>query len=146
MGIGLIIIGDDLFAKIILERYKELEFVAYVEEGVIANVFKNLKNVQIRYRRPSSSKDNILNKLRVLTGIRFSTGDTEVLSNILEFDAVIEIGGSIFTMNSKRHTGFGYYLRRKKRNVVKNYFVIGSNFGPFYAEKQRKNIVIFLLV
>lgn len=132
-------LGDDLFAKIILERYKkyrDLEFVTYVKKGN-EGVFSEFKNIQIRYKR-SSIKEKLFYLVSKFTGMHFLNISAKLLNEISKFDAVIEIGGSIFIMGSQEHVGFPYYFRKKVSNVAKRYFVIGSNFGPFYTEDQRK--------
>ncbi|MDB7274541.1 polysaccharide pyruvyl transferase family protein, partial [Enterococcus faecium] len=48
----------------------------------------------------------------------------------------IEIGGSIFMLEDKKGKDYVLKQRRKMRKLAKKYFVIGSNFGPFYFQEQ----------
>lgn len=101
-------IGDDLFIKILIERYPNMEwyFINTTEEQL--EPFKNYKGIKI------------------ITYL-------DALKKTFTFDAFIYIGGSIFQFHNTKYGS----IRKKillaiamKVSSGKNY-VLGSNFGPY---------------
>lgn len=101
-------LGDDLFLKMLFERYKNVEW--YVIESNNELITKIFRDYDVRL---ISRKD--------------------YLKNIFQFDGMINIGGSIF-IQSKRW--YGLYLKRlfytiPLKLINKKVFILGANFGPF---------------
>lgn len=112
--------GDDLFLKILFDRYNDVEWVLNSGHRKYKKIFKEYKNVTLI--------DNIINKAIRRLGL-------EKLINIdySKYDAGLMIGGSMFMQN---HTWKIDYERLK--GVIssfkcedKPYFILGSNFGSY---------------
>lgn len=116
-------LGDDLFIKILLERYKNSNFEVYSKSNY-NNVFNNANikfynnlSKEIIYKRLINLKNKILrNKNRVL------------LESINRYDNIIKIGGSIFMEN--KDIDYDIY-KNNQFDYSSKYFVIGANFGPY---------------
>lgn len=116
-------LGDDLFAKIISERYSNIKFIKTSYNRAKSNWenIKVIKNILFR----------IINKiLKILTNNKVTI--EKMLAKKLETTLVI--GGSLF-MEGKSEG----YEELKKSN---RYCIIGTNFGPYqteeYLEKNRR--------
>lgn len=124
--------GDDLFFKILFERYPEVKFEFYNNSyfqqlyGKYVEIYSNNKNVQVRK----------YNKLRKIFQ---KIGNTKLIDRIQykDYDASVFIGGSIFM-----ETPLWRYSYMEKENII-NYFydsqkpvyIIGSNFGPVNTDE-----------
>lgn len=100
-------LGDDLFLKILFERYKNVEWYLVGASEEYYSIFDN-HEVQMM-----SKKDFIL--------------------NFYKFQGLVNIGGSIF-IQTKRW--YGYFLKRifytlPLKLLNKKVFILGSNFGPY---------------
>ena len=100
--------GDDLFVKIIVDRYKNHTFYA------ISNSYKTRNNLQI-YK--NTLKMRILNKLGLKEKVYINSKDISV-----------SIGGSMFIEGLSP-------VERKKIYGNNPYYILGSNFGPYKTEK-----------
>ena len=100
--------GDDLFVKIIVDRYKNHTFYA------ISNSYKTIDNLQI-YK--NTLKMRILNKLGLKEKVYINSKDISV-----------SIGGSMFIEGLSP-------IERKKIYGNNPYYILGSNFGPYKTEK-----------
>ena len=100
--------GDDLFVKIIVDRYKKHTFYA------ISNSYKTIDNLQI-YK--NTLKMRILNKLGLKEKVYINSKDISV-----------SIGGSMFIEGLSP-------VERKKIYGNNPYYILGSNFGPYKTEK-----------
>lgn len=145
-------LGDDLFLKILCERYPNIKFETNIKEKYSKpfNNISNLKmnylpddrNLPIRYIKKISiflkSVFRLKNSFSILTFKRIILVKNSI-------DAYVEIGGSIFMIglgeNVKKSLRFQQRMRIEQK--VKNYFVIGSNFGPFYNKNQINDYSIF---
>lgn len=117
-------LGDDLFIKILCERYPETQFYLYAPSNYKYSL-KNMKNITLY---PS---DKILNRL-VNYGIKILKLKSSLRTIIAnKSDAIVHIGGSIFM---QRGVWTGLKDDRKVK-VKKPYYVLGSNFGPYQDEK-----------
>lgn len=127
-------LGDDLFLKILFERYPNVKFL--LEENqctfIFRNNYSNVKTfkipilLRILYKIIRIFKNKYLTKIYIETErIRYN-----MLAN--KIDAFIFIGGSIFMQNKPILN-----LSDKINKVIidcfnrKPIFVIGANFGPF---------------
>lgn len=100
--------GDDLFVKIIVDRYKNHTFYA------ISNSYKSKDNLQI-YK--NTLKMRILNKLGLKEKVYIDSKDISV-----------SIGGSMYIEGLSP-------IERKKIYGNNPYYILGSNFGPYKTEE-----------
>lgn len=110
-------LGDDLFLKILCNRYKDVSFKILANRKMYSNIAKNLEvkdNSKFLYK--------LFNKLtnkKLQNNIK--------LSIIKNLDYVVYIGGSIFMQKDKyKQILTDRYLKHNKK-----YFILGSNFGPY---------------
>ena len=120
-------LGDDLFIKVLCERYKNVSF------HICGNKFyketlESIKNVKLYetdhiYRR-------VINRLFIKIGkLNYLTSKFD---NIV--DGVVHIGGSLFIEGEKWEYYFDNFT--KKRFIEgKPFYLLGANFGP-YEDKQ----------
>lgn len=128
-------LGDDLFLKIISQHYPKHDF--YIIAGKKAfdsfNGIKNIHQVSI----PLSVK--VLNKLMVTCHLDSSkllaNFQLKIMNN---FKAYCEVGGSLFIL-PQEGMGRQYNLRQKITHLDLPYYVIGSNFGPYFSNEQVSN-------
>lgn len=124
-------LGDDLFVKIILERYKNEKFEMYSSINY-KKVYKtdNLKiysnwNIEVIFKR-------IINLILML----FKSERRIKLEDYINYDIIILIAGSFF-MEPKDFNPKIYF--KNIFNQKGNLYIIGSNFGPF-NDKEYFNI------
>jgi colanic acid/amylovoran biosynthesis protein len=127
-------LGDDLFLKILFDRYPNVEWDLLTANRNYNEIFKDYKNVKIiySYRNIGKNKFNLFFKLN------------DMFFKYKKYDALVNIGGSIFMQSPAWKLKFNereYLLNNfKKRN--KKVFILGANFGPFkdkvFVEKYRK--------
>lgn len=115
-------LGDDLFVKILCERYPNSQFYIMSNFNYRKGLSQN-SNLKIIYRIPFI--DGIIRKLK----INFSLNQLVQKIIIYHCDLIVNIGGSIF-MESKdwKHKS---KILCDRVNSNKPYFIIGSNFGPY---------------
>lgn len=133
-------LGDDLFLKILFDRYPDADFILIGEKENYINVFKN-KNVSY-LQFPKTIIDNpYVRKIaikfffKLYAEFKYSINKNFLKKKQSQFDAVISIGGSIFIQpNSK-------FLYKKNFHFVfadvfenKPKFILGANFGPYTDE------------
>lgn len=120
-------LGDDLFIKLLCERYKNIEFYLYTTEEYKDLIGIESKNLKIIYN------DTFQKKLINNIGRKF--GIANVLEDRLckKMNGVVNIGGSIFIENDFSSEDFK--IRERNLKNGKNYYVIGANFGPYKTEK-----------
>jgi len=120
-------LGDDLFVKILSERYPNIKFYVYAPKNYIT-LFKKNKNIKV------IPINNI-----ILRGINFIFRKLFKINIITlklirnSCDAVIHIGGSLFIQGEE----WKKELNRTRSMHVKGkpVFLLGSNFGPFFDEE-----------
>lgn len=122
--------GDDLFIKILLERYPDVEFKLYTYP-CYKEVFAEHGNLRV------CSNANIIAKLTNFVGSIFCRKN--LYENILAMlcDACVYIGGSLFIQGANWREHLRYISGRRVAN--KPFFLLGANFGPytesdFYSE------------
>lgn len=124
-------LGDDLFLKVLSQRYPQHDF--YIISGHQAfAVFNHLKNVH-QVRIPFFIK----------LANRFSKNGMKWLKafqvrQVSRFAAYCELGGSLFIM-PRQGMDLQYQLRKRIIATGLPYYVIGSNFGPYYSSQQLNN-------
>jgi len=113
-------LGDDLFVKILCNRYPNaLFFIMSSRKVSIAfNEISNLKRI------PDFTRINKLSS-------KFKVSASDIIQRLLSLhcDAVVNIGGSLFIQKGKWQKKITSF---KKRIIQSRpYFILGSNFGPF---------------
>lgn len=123
-------LGDDLFIHTLCNRYPDHNFHLVCKKSK-AKPFTNIENLVLHYA--PEYMDSILFKLG-FSNNRFNKLEQELARKC---DGVIHIGGSIFMESPNWELGFN-----RTKNIVdisKNYYIIGSNFGPFKSSKYQKS-------
>lgn len=123
-------LGDDLFVKLLCERYPEVKFYIFCRKKN-STAFKEIRNLSVLTLAPMV--DTILHRLGI--SIRAVPILQKYLLNLC--DAAVHIGGSVFIQADQWEQDFSLY-----HDLVisaKRFFVIGANFGPFKADKYRES-------
>lgn len=129
-------LGDDLFLKILLERYPRNIFYLIEECNLKLEKMYTFKNLKIvNYSILIKIFNYLLRKLNI--SINFTEENLIKKKNI---KAIIEIGGSIFMENK---SNISLKIRKKDQEQVKNYFILGANFGPYSSDKFLKEYYSF---
>lgn len=115
-------LGDDLFIKILCERYPDTNFFLYAPKDYKV-LFRELNNLKII---PSDNKvtnkiDSVYKKIK-----GYSLNKKKIAKKC---DATVYIGGSLFIQNDN----WQEKLIETKNLKLKEqpFFLLGSNFGPF---------------
>ncbi|KRM91126.1 polysaccharide pyruvyl transferase family protein [Liquorilactobacillus cacaonum] len=127
-------LGDDLFLKVICQKFSEYDFFIVVSGKEMYKSSMEINNLHV-IRTFSRKYDAFFYKLNI--PFFWGTVNYKILKLINHFDAFCELGGSIF-MLPKKKMGIEYRIRMKILQKSKKYFVIGSNFGPFSSDYQLK--------
>lgn len=131
-------LGDDLFIKVLCERYPKVKFYAMCDLHMM-NSLNQIKNLKLIPRLRVFDKISNYFNMKINLNNRIQ----KMLSRYC--DAIVNIGGSLFIENEKweqKHLNFQY-------RIVKNkpIFLIGSNFGPYsnkeYLQKYTKTFSEF---
>jgi colanic acid/amylovoran biosynthesis protein len=118
-------LGDDLFLKVLFDRYPNVQWDLLTANRSYNEIFKNYKNVRIlySYRGISIGKRtfNLFYKLN------------ELFMDFNKYVGLINIGGSIFMQSPswRFKKDEREYLLKKFKEKNKKAFVLGANFGPF---------------
>lgn len=121
-------LGDDLFVKIITNRYKNT-FYTLVNKKYNKKVFS--PNLKIYY-----VNEFIYRSIRKLCKI-LDKNDIIEKKVIDKTDCIITIGGSVF-MQDKNRMNYRHSTWYKK--YPKEQYIIGSNIGPYYDEDFIKDL------
>lgn len=133
-------LGDDLFLKILFDRYKNVEWHLLTASKSYKQIFASYNNVKIIRTLsigPRKRKYNFFYKIN------------DHFFKYSKYDAFVTIGGSIFMETGKWKEGLEQrkYLPALFNKMNKKTFVIGANFGPFedknFVEKHREFFDVF---
>ncbi len=91
-------LGDDLFIRILCERYKNTEFIIYAPK-IYKKIFKNTKSLKV------ISSDKPFNKIFGFLYRKINYLDMRLSSKA---DAIVQIGGSLFIENNNWKDKFNY--------------------------------------
>ncbi|WP_294184185.1 polysaccharide pyruvyl transferase family protein [uncultured Clostridium sp.] len=115
-------LGDDLFLKIIFEKYPNVNFVIFNCDKKYKKLFRNYKNVRI--------ENSLILKIFKEFGLK------SIIKKLQNYDILLYIGGSIFMQFNHWKKQF-----KNRKNIIdlfsynkKPIFIIGANFGPFYEK------------
>ena len=113
-------LGDDLFLKMLFERYPGVEWHLLRQPVRYLTIFKEMSNIRI-YKNPYPSR-----LCRMFPSLPFR-----------RFDAYLYIGGSIFMehYSGHEHLSMRKHIANNFKRLGKKNFVIGANFGPYQTEK-----------
>ena len=118
-------LGDDLFVKVLCERYPKEQFTIATRKEYAApfEAIENLKTAMIpRYI------DGILSRLNINYRVSTAIKNKEAQNN----EATVIIGGSIFIepTDSQSHIKKNQELFEQSQQL----FILGSNFGPYQSK------------
>lgn len=136
-------LGDDLFLKILLDRYPSHKFILFSSNNEYSILLSNYNNVQIEYYNKFErfllrglTEFNLLFSIRAprLVGYVHKVLLKNKYKN--KCDAYLEIGGSIFIQKDKS-LSVKEYKNRSISEIFKNkpMFILGANFGPSINEE-----------
>ncbi|VEF49058.1 colanic acid biosynthesis protein [Bacillus freudenreichii] len=117
-------LGDDLFLKVLFDRYPNVIWSLLTPNLEYEKIFNNYRNVKIIKSllvKVGPKRFNLFQKLN------------DLLLNYNGYDAFLTIGGSIFMENSRWKEVLVQKRElpeRFKKNNKKN-FILGANFGPY---------------
>lgn len=121
-------LGDDLFLKILFERYPDTKFILFTPKEY-KKLF-NFSNVEFY------STSSVF--YRAINYFMRKINNKNVLRNLISksCDASVYIGGSIFQQNENWKS----ILEERKSMLHKKqpFYVLGANFGPFKSEDYYK--------
>lgn len=122
-------LGDDLFLKILAERFPQHNFhiITFNQNYKVFKKYENIKSIEIEKKIVM----RIFNKIR---NILFRKDYYEFY--LTKFGNYIEIGGSLFMQDHDKEVSDDLVRRTEIVNKVDNYWVIGSNFGPYFMKEQ----------
>lgn len=130
-------LGDDLFLKILFERYPDVDFTLIADEKTYREIFDH-KNVSFLSYAKSILDNKIVAKIAgKISKIRFLAMKYKIQRSYLQsiqhqFDATVTIGGSIFMeKKDKRMNKLSIHTLLADVFKIQPKFIISSNFGPF---------------
>lgn len=134
-------LGDDLFLKVLAENFRDCDFYITVPKRKMQLYMKISSNLNVEEEAIVEGNQLVLflNKVyNKLSGTFFGSADHINLRKIRskKVDGYIEIGGSIFILPTDGKLNNSYRFRNKIAKLKSSYFVIGSNFGPYYSDYQ----------
>ena len=110
-------LGDDIFIKMLLDKYKNIQFYMKMNDISFLDKLKQYKNLHVI---EGDDTDEELYKM-----------------NVEEYDGYVYVGGSIFMEGGKvynlSHKFYDFVKRCKKQN--KPFCYISSNYGPYKTEE-----------
>ena len=125
-------IGDDLFLKILFERYPDTMFYVPIQDkDGYSELFSKYQNAVLIH--PSTTYKILRKSVGILFPSlyqKFKFKVDLISAKVNKFDNFISIGGSIFgekNNNQKDYRPDFYNVTEK----INNRFFLGSNFGPF---------------
>ncbi|GGD01186.1 polysaccharide pyruvyl transferase family protein [Enterococcus wangshanyuanii] len=115
-------LGDDLFLKILCEKFPDSIFYTFIDKEYMP-VFSGVKN--LRLISNSNFMIKVANKILTNLGLPLISD----FYTAFLFKQYIEIGGSIFMQD----VNWQKKIRRRTfiNDHMQDYYVIGSNFGPY---------------
>ncbi|HLS59505.1 MAG TPA: polysaccharide pyruvyl transferase family protein [Virgibacillus sp.] len=118
-------VGDDLFLKVLFDRYPHVKWDLLTANRNYRDLFKEYANVNIIY----SYRDVAIGKKNV--NLYFVMN--KLFNRFRKYDAFIMIGGSIFMQSPawKMKLAERDYLVNQFKKMNKKAFILGANFGPF---------------
>lgn len=127
-------LGDDLFIKMLCERYKNTTFIIYAPK-IYKKIFKDTNNLKI------ISSDKFFNRIFAFVCRKIKKINYLDMRISKQADVIVQIGGSLFIQNSNWKNKFNL-ITKPKVIEGKEMFLLGANFGPYedieYYEKHNE--------
>ena len=143
-------LGDDLFLKILLERYPDIQFVILAKEHY-KKIFRDYKNLIVVNDNLTTKSKKIGYRLNMVFLRNFFPDKyksriqtfTEKLykDEFIKSDAFVSIGGSIFIQPKLLPFYQDIILYDYVNQVFKKTFFIGCNFGPYNDPSYKSNYI-----
>lgn len=111
-------LGDDLFVKMLIENYSDVEFFTIIKDYEYLNELDKYKNFNVIIG------DDIDETAKGLDNI-----------NIEDYDAYVYIGGSIFMEGNTTLCPKFIEFIRKCKEQNRPFYYISSNYGPYKTEE-----------
>lgn len=129
-------VGDDLFLKVLFDRYPHVNWELLTANRDYLDIFKDYENVKITYSyRDIKIGKYHLNLFFLIHKLSFG---------FKKYDAIVNIGGSIFMQNPTWMVSFSKREYLIKKIKAERNFIIGANFGPFLDQDfMRKHRELF---
>ena len=129
-------LGDDLFIKIICERYPHVNFHLPLKIENTNSSFKKIKNLfcsdELFDMYDSLRKESIINNhLKIKTNFTL----LKYKKIIEKFDASVYIVGSAFIQSAPKKDFSNLILLEKMVKLSKKFFMLNTNFGPYFDDK-----------
>lgn len=130
-------LGDDLFLKILFERYPNCQFALFTQNKNYFKFIRTYPNVKIAYFNKLE-----FTILRILRKFSFQNLHICLYKHFLrrickKYNGYVSIGGSIFIQNKPEVTLKDFIFRVIVRDIFINRpkFIIGANFGPIKTKE-----------
>lgn len=143
-GVNSVNLGDDLFFKILFERYPSVNFIMQAP-SVYREIFREHKNCTIL------TNDDI-NKLCLVRLFKFCKLPESVAIHLYLFfkykiELYLIIGGSLFMEGNSNMPQLLYKIKRLKLLIPNlKVAILGSNYGPARTDKWKSTVFDSLLV
>lgn len=137
--------GDDLFIKILCERYPNENFYIGLDPNKANSSFKKIDNLY--FDKKLFKIDKLLKKESFINNhikIKFNLVQKIYFKYLNSFNSSIYVVGSAFIQNNANKDYTNLLLLEKRVTSSNKFFLINSNFGPYVDEKYlniSKNII-----
>lgn len=135
-------LGDDLFIKILVERYPSVQFIISAPKSKYQTFTENHKNLEIVNNSTLQNCINGIiercNRLSLKLFCRAIFGYIAEYRYTIAADCYIHIGGSIFIEPPFNQKALKHRKKARELSVLKHFnttpkIVLGANFGEYYS-------------
>lgn len=132
-------LGDDLFIKILLERYPDTTFTI-VGSPIYTEIFREYKNLRVIGKTEVSFFDRLINNIyKYLSPTKRKQNIISIIQSEYKLytqqsDGIIVIGGSLFQQYEVNDIYYDYETFNALTKVKLPIYFLGCNFGPFVSE------------
>ncbi|ARW22628.1 polysaccharide pyruvyl transferase family protein [Levilactobacillus brevis] len=124
-------LGDDLLLYTLSRLMPQCSLIVVAQKRFSSD-FQNLKNISVFNE---GIINRLFNRLSYSLGKEMPFTTTSKISSMSKHaDGVIELGGSIFILNSKNHFRESINRRKKISESAASYYILDANFGPYLSE------------
>lgn len=141
-------LGDDLFLKLILERYPSVTFYLFADNSYL-EIFKKHSNLKLILPNNDNNLSGLLVKIETVILRKFFANKYKKklkkefenkYGNIFnDCTMFVSIGGSIFMQKKTLSTYLDVEFYNYVTNSFDKVFFIGSNFGPFKDDSYKED-------
>lgn len=130
-------LGDDLFLYIIAKKYSRINFfITSTRDNY--RVFNNIKNINLIEQKRTPIRRFLNSMSRGVKCPLVGSIYSKSIELSKRYPAYLELGGSLFILPKNGDLDVNY----KKRTIISKhtdkYVIMGSNFGPYFSNKQLK--------